>query len=255
MLNGFVRYQRKREPMRIASYNIRKSVGLDWRRDPNRIIDVLAELNADVVVLQEADKRIGTRAGTLPVERLAKQFGYQFADVSVRQDSHGWHGNAVLYRQPFSIEKTERLVLPSLEPRGAVSVTFAHPQFSNLRIVGTHLALSSTVRVRQVERLKQHIYQTPLPTIVAADFNEWQQHGKLAKGFGPDFDVIVPGRSFHSARPVAALDRFVLYSIPQNRTTGVHRSDLAQKASDHLPVFVDFDLPAHMYSDRPGNKE
>ena len=42
--------------MRIASYNIRKAVGLDWRRDAIRILDVLEEINADVVVLQEADR-------------------------------------------------------------------------------------------------------------------------------------------------------------------------------------------------------
>ena len=53
--------------MRIASYNIRKAVGLDWRRNPGRIVDVLAEIDADVVVLQEADKRVGARAGVLPV--------------------------------------------------------------------------------------------------------------------------------------------------------------------------------------------
>ena len=54
--------------MRIASYNIRKAVGLDWRRDPDRIVDVLAEIDADVVVLQEADRRIGARAGVLPLD-------------------------------------------------------------------------------------------------------------------------------------------------------------------------------------------
>ncbi|MEL7014297.1 MAG: endonuclease/exonuclease/phosphatase family protein, partial [Pseudomonadota bacterium] len=49
--------------MRVTSYNIRKAVGLDWRRDAGRIVDVLGEIDADVVVLQEADKRLGARAG------------------------------------------------------------------------------------------------------------------------------------------------------------------------------------------------
>lgn len=44
--------------LRIASYNIQKCVGLDFRRQPQRILQVLDRLQADIVVLQEADKRL-----------------------------------------------------------------------------------------------------------------------------------------------------------------------------------------------------
>lgn len=57
----------ERHTIRVASYNIRKAVGLDWRRDTHRIADVLAEVDADVIALQEADKRLGARAGVLPL--------------------------------------------------------------------------------------------------------------------------------------------------------------------------------------------
>ena len=36
--------------MRIVSYNIRKAVGLDRRRDPERILAILREVDADIVV-------------------------------------------------------------------------------------------------------------------------------------------------------------------------------------------------------------
>ena len=48
--------------MRIVSYNIRKAVGLDRRRDPERILAILREVDADIVVLQEADRRLGRRS-------------------------------------------------------------------------------------------------------------------------------------------------------------------------------------------------
>ena len=50
----------------FASYNIHKAVGLDRRRDPDRIINVLREIDADVIALQEADRRFGQRASVLP---------------------------------------------------------------------------------------------------------------------------------------------------------------------------------------------
>ena len=49
-------------PLTVASYNMRKAIGTDRRRDPRRVLDVLHEIDADVVALQEADKRVGGRA-------------------------------------------------------------------------------------------------------------------------------------------------------------------------------------------------
>ncbi|MEP0560820.1 MAG: endonuclease, partial [Qipengyuania citrea] len=37
----------------FASYNIHKGVGLDRKRDPERILSVLHEIDADIVALQE----------------------------------------------------------------------------------------------------------------------------------------------------------------------------------------------------------
>ncbi len=48
--------------LRFASYNIHKAVGLDRKRDPERIMSVLREVDADIIALQEADLRVGTRA-------------------------------------------------------------------------------------------------------------------------------------------------------------------------------------------------
>ena len=45
----------------VACYNMRKAIGTDRRRNPDRVLEVLQEIDADVVALQEADKRIGGR--------------------------------------------------------------------------------------------------------------------------------------------------------------------------------------------------
>jgi endonuclease/exonuclease/phosphatase family metal-dependent hydrolase len=55
----------------VASYNMRKAMGTDRRRDPRRTIDVLHELDADVIALQEADRRFGARLSALPLDLLA----------------------------------------------------------------------------------------------------------------------------------------------------------------------------------------
>jgi endonuclease/exonuclease/phosphatase family metal-dependent hydrolase len=56
--------------IKVASYNIHKAVGLDRRRDHERILRVLLEVDADVVALQEVDRRFGRRMAALPLDAI-----------------------------------------------------------------------------------------------------------------------------------------------------------------------------------------
>ncbi len=219
--------------MRVASYNIRKAVGLDWRRDPERIVDVLSEIDADVVVLQEADKRIGSRAGVLPLDRLETELGLVPTDVSLRPLSHGWHGNAILLKSHLMDHTPSRIDLPSTEPRGAVSVRLLDPQ---LEIVGVHLGLTPGMRRKQMRALQEVLQVREHPVILAGDFNEWNSE-RVA--FKHPATVVSPGPSFHATRPTSALDRFVLSPGLRAVSSYVHQSPLSKRASDHLPVVVD----------------
>lgn len=219
--------------MRIASYNIRKAVGLDWRRDPDRIVDVLGEIDADIIVLQEADRRIGARAGVLPLERLETELGYTMADVSMRPLSHGWHGNAILVRSSYADLVSARIELPMLEPRGAVSVRLRQP---DLEVIGGHLGLTPGMRRRQMLALQHMLEGRDHPVLLAGDFNEWNS-GRLP--FAAPATVVSPGLSFHASRPTAALDRFVLGRGLRAVSAHVHQSALAKRASDHLPIVID----------------
>lgn len=223
--------------LRIASYNIRKAVGLDWRRAPDRILAILQEINADVVLLQEADQRIGTRHRVLPLSGL-DDLGYCEAPVAPNQHSSGWHGNACLLRKRIPIGSVGRLALPTLEPRGAIRVWI--PDW-DIELIGVHLALDPFSRLAQIARLRKRVTQTQHPTVIAGDFNHW---GKVLHGFDPIGTVITPGPSFHASWPIAGLDRFVLCNGLASKIEGsfVHTSPLSRRGSDHLPVVLDLNL-------------
>ena len=59
----------------FASYNIHKCVGSDRRFDPERMAAVIGEIGADVIALQEADKRFGDRAGLLDLAAIERDAG------------------------------------------------------------------------------------------------------------------------------------------------------------------------------------
>lgn len=233
--------------LRIASYNIRKCVGLDWKRDPKRIVAVLAELDADIVLLQESDKRFRTRHGTLPVTVLYEELGYRFANIAMNDVSHGWHGNAILYRQPLQLLHAERIRIPTREPRGSVGAFFEY-QGRQFFIVGAHLSLLRKTRERQIKFLAEHVSLKRYPCIIGGDFNEPQAQRWFDRARSSEhralsgFSLISPGSTFHSAKPLFQLDRFLVTSQIHVQSAKVHQTALSRKASDHLPIVMNIQI-------------
>ncbi|MFC3174906.1 endonuclease/exonuclease/phosphatase family protein [Novosphingobium bradum] len=229
----------------FASYNIHKAVGLDRRRDPERIMAVLHEIGADVVALQEADRRFGDRQSVIPRQLIEDHGHWQAVALGQRPDSIGWHGNALLVRRGLAVIEADIVPLPTLEPRGAVRVDLASGG-RRVRVVGMHLDLSGLRRRQQVRTVLAHVEVCgePAPTVLMGDFNEWSRGAGCLREFHHErWRVLAPGRSFPSRRPLAMLDRIVASAHWACGESGVHHSALAARASDHLPVFARMSLP------------
>lgn len=252
----------------VASYNMRKAVGLDRRRNPARVLQVLEEIDADIVALQEADKRVGTRAAAVPhamiddhgiyravdfevthTDRLARAHGtlmerlpeHPFTAPLRRLDFRnlGWHGNAILVKSHVTVTDLEALTLPKIEPRGAVMAELEVNGIA-LRVIGMHLDLSGLRRRQQVLGILEQVEQRhrKMPTIVMGDTNEWRANGATLSAFDERFAVAECGPSFHSRKPVAALDRIIVDRTFCIHDAGVHMSEAARRASDHLPIWA-----------------
>lgn len=228
--------------MKIASYNIRKAIGTDRRRSPERVIEVLNELDADVIALQEADRRFGPRDAVLPDRLLEAHSPYRTVPLAIQAGSMGWHGNAVLVREGVEVIGHDVIHLPCLEPRGAVIATVRSNGVA-LRLFGMHLDLSGLWRRRQAAAVLHHVdianeHGEKLPSVLVGDTNEWTQKGGCLRDFGRQFTILSCGRSFPTRRPVASLDRIMFSEGLTLQEAGVHNSVLARRASDHLPVWA-----------------
>lgn len=235
----------------VATYNIHKGVGLDRRRDPERILAVLREMDADVIALQEADRRFGDRASVLPRQAIDEHSPWRAVQLRMRPDSMGWHGNALLVRREIEVIDAAPVPLPTLEPRGAIRADLRLAGGQVVRVVGMHLDLSGLRRRQQVRTVISHLGDCAgadgggdAPAVLMGDFNEWSRHaGCLHEFHHGAWQVLAPGRSFPSRRPVAMLDRIVASADWDCHSCGVHHSPLAARASDHLPVFARLTLP------------
>lgn len=228
----------------FASYNIHKAVGTDGKRDPARIMAILGELNADVVALQEADRRIGRRESVLPLQGLEDYTPYRPVALNHRPDSLGWHGNALLVRRTIAVTEAAIVPLPTLEPRGAVRADLILGG-QRLRVFGMHLDLSGLRRRQQLRTVLAHLARCDgaCPTVIMGDCNEWGVRGGALAEFHAPWRILPTGRSFPSRRPVAMLDRIVISPEWQLDSCGVHHSALAARGSDHLPIWAALNLP------------
>lgn len=228
--------------LKVASYNIHKGVGLDRLRRPERVLEVLCEIDADVVALQEADRRFGERVSALPPELVLQQSPYMPVEVNRRDHSIGWHGNALLVRRDTEILTHAHIELPTLEPRGAVLAEL-RIRGVRVRVVGMHLDLSGLRRRRQARTIITALEsRRPLPTILMGDLNEWSLHGGCLRDFAHHFRIAPTPPSFHTRRPVARLDRIMVDRSLTIDACGAHHSLAARRASDHLPIWARVDM-------------
>lgn len=233
----------------VSSYNIHKAVGTDMRRDPTRTVQVIAEIGADIVALQEVDRRFGDRKGVLDPSALQQATGLQPVTLTDRLGirAQGWHGNLLLLRGA-DVENARAITLPGLEPRGAIVADIRiHGQ--PLRIIAAHLGLLHQSRLLQARFLSREIEGGDgRPTLVMGDFNEW----RLGAGCS-----LMPLRrelravkksaqtiaSFPAQMPILPLDRIIGCRQADLSDLRVHDSALARKASDHLPIRAGLRLP------------
>jgi endonuclease/exonuclease/phosphatase family metal-dependent hydrolase len=222
----------------IASYNVHKCVGADRRFDPDRIVRVIHEIDADVMALQEADTRFGERTGLLDLRRLELETGLIPVPISGVSKAHGWHGNVVLFKQG-TVRDVHQIKLPGLEPRGALLAEIELARGGTLRIIAAHLGLLHRSRAQQTRMIAELMSaRGDTPTILLGDLNEWRLGDRSSLNtfqsvFGP-LPPAVP--SFPSSLPMLALDRIIANRKGLISAVEVHDSPLARVASDHLPI-------------------
>lgn len=232
----------ERVPLRVATWNIRKAMGTDRRRDPERILQILAALRADVVLLQEADFRRPPRRPIFTLSEIASVCGLTPMTLHHGRESLGWHGNVILTAPEVQQIAAHHYDLPGLEPRGAVEAHLAKSG-ADFRAFGVHLGLLRRSRREQLTAMLALMAGSAAPTLIAGDFNERSQNVGLGR-LAPRFRILSGGPTYHARVPLFALDRIAISPEFEAERLEVFHSDAARLASDHLPLIADLRLEA-----------
>jgi len=235
----------------LVSYNIHSGVGTDGRIDLPRIREVLTEISADVVALQEVGDFQDRATPDDAPEQLAEGLGMSlvFGANVVRGGRR--YGNAILSRLPVLRSHRYDLSVPGREPRGALRVDLELGEGEPLHVFCLHLGLKAHERRAQESLLlSADILQDAArvdPVIVCGDFNYWwgRPVPRVFRHAIRDAAQLLSERerTYPSALPLLRLDRIYVDRGVRPHTLRTHRSALARRASDHLPLVMRFSAP------------
>jgi len=110
--------------VRVATYNIHKSRGLDWRVRPDRIVEVLREIDADIVALQEVVRAPNVR-GEDQARFIATELGYQSCFGENRRVDGAPYGNLLLSRFHMRASRNHDISTDGRERRGCLRADIA----------------------------------------------------------------------------------------------------------------------------------
>lgn len=233
------------------TYNARGCLGRDGRRSPERIAEVIASAQPDVVCLQELDAGRSRSGRVHQARSIAGALAMQAHFHAALEVAEGQYGNAILSAHPCRWVRAG--VLPgvhspwSTEPRGALWVSVLHGGVP-WQILATHLGLGRAERLRQARALVSSSWvgaalDSP-PVVLCGDLNSRPAsavHGILGR-FLADAWALRGGprpRTFSTRVPLVCLD--YIYLSPRIGVPSVRIVDtpLARRASDHFPVVAE----------------
>ncbi|MBL4783540.1 MAG: endonuclease/exonuclease/phosphatase family protein [Porticoccaceae bacterium] len=246
--------------LRIISYNIHRAIGLDRRYQPDRIIKILDDHDADIVLLQEVDEGAPRSREHDMAREIAGALGYpHYAaghNVSMRK---GRYGNATLSRFPITRERNIDLSVGERKRRGcqhtAIEIPTDHEQSTRLDVFNLHLGLSPLERQRQAGMLMRCREFTSIQPndacIIGGDFNDWLSRLRalfvegMSMQCATDKETRIrtrPIKTYPSFAPRGGLDRIYYRGKLQAISAMPCRHQVARVASDHLPIIAEFNL-------------
>jgi endonuclease/exonuclease/phosphatase family metal-dependent hydrolase len=233
--------------LRIATYNIHRCRGMDRRTMPSRIADVLRDIAADVVALQEV---IGAGpAGAGQAEEIGAALGMGWVMTAVRHLRRHLFGNVVLSRFPIVDHGQYDLSWRTCEPRACQRADLDLDEGRRLHIYNVHLGTAVLERRYQAPRLASFVHDRRVtgPKITLGDFNEWMR-GLATRTLSSLFQSVDihthlrRRRTYPGLFPLLHLDHIYFEGKVEVRSVELPRTRKALIASDHLPLVANVRL-------------
>jgi len=218
--------------LRLLSYNIRNSKGMDNKTDYDRTVAVLKKVGADVIGLQEVDSVTRRSAGVDVLRLLADKTGMHAVYGAALPFQGGKYGIGVLSKEKPLQHYT--VPLPGKEEARALLVV----EFKNYVVFNTHFSLTEADRQTSVAIVNEQAARFKKPIYLMGDLN--------AEPSSPVINTLLQNWTLLSGEahtfPAPAPDRCIdyIFSRPTQKQKRVSTTVIDEPlASDHRPVLVE----------------
>jgi len=230
--------------VRILCYNIHGGYDTKGYRDLQRVNALMEDLDIDIGVFQEMETRPSFGGQRDDIDVLAGPERPHRMPAPTKREGEGWYGNFIVSRYPIiralvhDLEKEHQV----MEPRNAVDTLIDTPK-GLLRIIGTHLSLSSVMRWWEINNLIKLVNEaeaeSKCPVFFMGDFNEWSWPSKLIRHLNKIMIPFPCGKTFPSRFPLFRLDRVWCDDPNVDVTVRALKRSNVRTLSDHLPVLIE----------------
>jgi len=232
-------------PLRVVSYNIRHTRGMDNVVNLDRTAAALHALKPDIVGLQEVDRNVTRSGNTDQPARLGDKLGLNHAFGAFMPLQGGEYGMAILSRHP--IAQVIPITLPTgNEPRIALRADLTLPSGQTLSVINVHFdwVEDDTFRYAQAQTLARHLRTLKNPYILLGDFNDTPTSRTLSLFRSLAYEAHKPRHdrfTFSSTQPTQEID--FIFTAPLRAWTVTSVRVLTDPlTSDHRPVLAELTL-------------
>jgi endonuclease/exonuclease/phosphatase family metal-dependent hydrolase len=222
---------------------------MDRRRSEQRIAEVIAALDVDVIGLQELDLNRRRSARVNQVALITDELGWHgFFHPALRAGDEQF-GDAILSRHPLRLRQAKEL--PSVttrvcpESRAAIWMEVEAPG-GKVQVINTHLGLGRRERFMQAQLLTGPDWLGSVeagdPLILMGDFNSLPGSPPfqlLARRLRDIRTLVTPPprlRTFPTRFPSLAVDHIFVNEQLHADSVAVVRNAQTRIASDHFPI-------------------
>ena len=220
------------QAVRVATFNVRHCEGLDGAVDVARVASTMRATGAELIALQELDRRLPRSGRADQPAELAEASGLHVTFHPTLHRRLGDYGIGLACADEIEVSFEPLPRVAHEEPRGLLRA-----RWRGVIVLATHLSRDAEARSRQIETLARAAAEAPSPVIVMGDLNaQIPALGPLvAAGLAP----CGPAPTLPARRPRRQIDHILAgggTEVTSFRTVGTD-------ASDHRPLVADLVLP------------
>ena len=220
--------------LKLMSYNIRNTKGMDNVRNVQRIANVINNEAPDVVAVQELDSMTTRSNQTYVLAEVAERTQMHANYAPAISFQGGKYGIGILSKeQPLSIRT---FPLPGREEKRMLMIA----EFKNYFFACTHLSLTEEDRLASLDIIKNNASTSNKPFFLAGDLNDTPD-SKFIKSLQQDFQILTNTKkpTYPAPEPKETIDYIAAWKENTDNFANLSTQVVEEPlASDHRPITV-----------------